>query len=489
MIFHVLSVLFQQRIRYRRFLVVLGAVGLLLLGDNKALAYQTGQDWSKPIDITQPSNRDWHLFGTVLCDKYQNTHLFWVDSTPDGAAIYYRNDANGEWSSPIDVIAVPYPNIVGLREAIDPKRDVVHLFWVDQWLGGQLFHAQAPLAQAGNPRAWSTPTVMPDVTGGNTFQIDSKGVMHFVYSVADGSGMANTLYYMRSDDGQNWSMPVEIVTLSSPLPSSLALSMALDEAGRIHIAVGNRSLEYGKFSEAGYLKSSDGGKTWGPYKVIETGGTTFQGVAVPAVFAFGKDEVHLTWADPRRLHQWSYDGGDTWSNPIEIMDLGAAFGGNNQLVKDAAGGLYVVSAEANGVYVAQWDGVKWGTPQRVEDRDIDPHGQNMTVCQGNQLHVAYYDRTGDETVWYSSRQIDAPPIARRPIPAPEVVAPAVLPSTAVTVTEAGTSQLGITAPGVGTEPPAPEASPVLVVFMFIAPALIVVGCVVGLHLLRIRYAA
>jgi hypothetical protein len=120
------------------------------------------------------------------------------------------------------------------------------------------------------------------------------------------------------------------------------------------------------------------------------------------------------------MHQWSMDGGETWSAATEILPLGAAFGGQNQLVKDSAGTLHVILATGSGVYSVAGDGAQWGPPEPIDTRPIDPHGQTITTCQGNHVNVAYYDRVGGERVWYSSRQVNAPHIARKPMPTLEL---------------------------------------------------------------------
>jgi hypothetical protein len=76
----------------------------------------------------------------------------------------------------------------------------------------------------------------------------------------------------------------------------------------------------------------------------------------------------------------------------------------------------VVTGVADGVFSASWDGEKWGTPEQIDTRYIDPHGQSIMACQGNQLHVAFYDRTGDNKTWYSTRLVNAPHIDRKPMP-------------------------------------------------------------------------
>lgn len=173
-----------------------------------------------------------------------------------------------------------------------------------------------------------------------------------------------------------------------------------------------RSQDYGIYSEVGYLQSPDLGQTWLSYRQIAINGTSFQGVSTLRPYTFGADEIHLTWHDPRRMHQWSSDGGKTWSTPVEIMPLGAAFGGPNELAKDSAGNLHAILATGGGVWSGIWSGNAWRNFQPIDNRAIDPHGQHLVVCQGNQLHAVYYDRTGPNKVWYSTKTVVAPHIAR-----------------------------------------------------------------------------
>lgn len=101
-----------------------------------------------------------------------------------------------------------------------------------------------------------------------------------------------------------------------------------------------------------------------------------------------------------------------------IMPLGAAFGGFNQLAWDNAGNLHVVSAEGSGVFHAIWGGSAWNVQETIEARHLDPHQQQLEVCEGNRLHVVYADRLGGNEIWYSSRKIDATHLASLTIPTP-----------------------------------------------------------------------
>ena len=399
-----------------RTLLAFAAILGVLLAANSSSA-QSSSQWSLPIDITQPSGSSQGSWGLLLCDQYQNTHIFWSGSLPDGDTLYYRNNINGGWSSPVDVVMIPDQYILRTAGAISNKTDTIHLVWTEAEQTGGLYYSSAPLQSASDPRAWSTPRKLADNTRAGSIVIDSTGVIHLAYGITDKGGQQPAVEYTRSeDDGLTWSEPVTAYATATSVPVQIGGVLAVDESGHIHVGITTRSIEYGIYSEVGYIRSLDGGKTWGPYFKVTNTGTTFQGVSGLVPYAFGKNEVHLTWHDPRRMHMWSNDGGQTWSAPEEIMPLGAAFGGPNKLVKDSAGILHAILAAFGGVYSVSWDGTQWGPPELIDDRGIDPHNQDMVVCQGNELHVTYDDRNDQKKVWYSTRTVNAPHIDPKPFP-------------------------------------------------------------------------
>lgn len=427
----------RGNVKYKYLFAVCLTLGALLCGSSVGRAQNGVTEWSKPIDITQPSSSEGGSYGVLVCDQYQNVHLWWANSKDDGAAIFYRNDIGNDWSAPLDVLAVPYATIAELYATISESDDVVHLIWQDAFIRGDVYYSQVSLPNAADPRAWLPPLLLLTGVDLARIQTDAAGLVHILYSTPSNEGMLNEAYYIKSTDGgQTWSDPILVIRMLSQLPCNIRPEMAIDRAGRVHVGITLRSLEYGLYSEVGYLSSSDGGQTWSEYRKIKETISNGAGVAGIRPYAFGEDEIHLTWHDPRRMHQWSFDGGKTWTDPIEIMPLGAAFGGPNQVVKDSAGMLHVVTAMTSGVFSAIWDGRSWKPPSRIEDRILDPHHQNMIVCQGNQLHVVYDDRLGENTVWYARRQVDAPHIEREPIPGPQPTpAPAIDVSTESTPTE------------------------------------------------------
>jgi hypothetical protein len=405
-------------VRIKSLVVALVGLGILLPVSRIVHGQQAGNDWSTPIDITQGSTSNWRAFGVLLCDPYQNVHLFWADMPEQGtAAIFYRNDIADSWSVPVDVVSVSYRDVFELTGAISAINNTVHLLWVNTAASGDLYYSRAPLQRVSEPRAWSTPAILDQQVYNTGISIDAAGIVHVVYAGSNETGFQNDVHYIQSaDDGITWSDAVLVFSKTTIVPSSIRSQMAIDDSGRIHVGVTVRSQDYGAQSEVGYLRSLDSGQTWSTYHKIDETGTTFQGVAWIAPYAFGDNEIHLTWHNPARMHQWSTDGGVTWKGRAEIMHLGAAFGGANHLAQDSAGTIHVATAVGDGVFSAEWRGSDWSSPQRIDHRPIDLHYQNIVVCQGNQLHITYYDTLGDRTVWYATRQVDAPHIERRRLP-------------------------------------------------------------------------
>ena len=270
------------------------------------------------------------------------------------------------WSAPVDVLAMPERVAIRLDGAISDKTDTLHLIWINAYINGELRYSQAPLARADDPWAWSVPITLASQisnannTGNATIAVDPAGTVHIVYGTYDETGTQLSVQHIKSiDDGQTWSAPIMVYSSSASVPSDIGAWLAIDGRGRLHVAITTRTQEYGLASELGYIRSSDGGQTWSEYRKISDTSTSFQGLSTLAVYAFGDNEIHLTWHDPRRLHQWSTDGGQTWRDPVRMIDLGAAFGGPNALAKDSAGILHAVAATGGGVFSTGFDGLQW----------------------------------------------------------------------------------------------------------------------------------
>ena len=451
---------------------------------------QASQVWSNPVDITGGIGSNVRSFDAIVCDPYQNAHIFWADQSEDGAAIFYRNDFSGTWSFPVDVLLVDDASIYYLKTAVSPQHDTIHLTWVNFIFNATMYYSSAPLAQASNPDAWRAPVVIEEGVTNSDISVDPGGRLHLVYSVSDETGINNEVHHIVSeDDGMSWSEPDLVYARTFSQPSSIQVWQDIDKKGRIHLGLTLRSQEYGAVSEVGYTRSLDDGVTWDEYQVVQKQGTTFQGVAWIEPFSFGENEVHLTWHDPRRMHIYSRDGGETWSQPEEIMPLGGAFGGPNELTQDGSGTVHVVTAVSNGVFTAEWKNERWSAPQQIDARNIDPHGQHIAACGGNRLHIVYYDRVGDETVWYATRELRARAIRREPIPTPTLDPAALITPTIGAPEPTPTSEIDLLRATLSAAPPPDNISPSKTMSLMLSgvwPAAILIAALLVLALARMR---
>ncbi len=395
---------------------VVAVIALLLVCVGTADAQSGQASWSEPVDLAVGTGEGTDTFAILIVDRWQNTHLLWGKQHASGSAIYYSNDVGGVWRQPIDVLSMPDQVAIRLSCCLTPD-DVLHLVWQNLYIGGDTYYSSVSILAAADPRAWSERKLVLENAGGQ-LSCDANGDLYLLYGTSLDEGLGLELNLVTSaDGGETWTDPSVVHSTRVPSPSGISGLAAIDPAGILHVGVTIRSSEYGAYSEIGYTRSTDMGTSWSRYQLVDNQGTTFQGVYGLAPYVIG-DRVHLTWHDPRRMHMWSEDGGQSWTTPVEIMSLGAGFAGPIQLVEDATGKLHTAMTTGAGVYECTFDGARWGGCQAVDTRPLDPHFATLVLSQGNLLQVAYHDRLGDGTVWYASRLIDAPVIPRDEVPQP-----------------------------------------------------------------------
>jgi hypothetical protein len=460
----------------------------LTLSTMTATAQGGTSAWITPLNFSESPETD-SGYPIILCDTGQNLHVFWIEKSDTDAYIYYRTDAGGSLSPPFDVVRAGSNASTRLSAVIDTN-NVMHLTWITNVGNGDFYYATAPLDQISNAQAWSEPIVLVPAVSSGGLTIDNRGRIYASYTQTDNDALVHAGYYMYSDDnGATWSTPVEFFEANTPVPTLTTVSVKADDQGRLHATWRERSYEYGAHSRVGYMRSTDDGVTWS--KLVLAEANTPPGVDRAEVYLMGDDEVHLTWFEPDRMHQWSKDGGATWSRPNLIINLGWGFGGSNELVKDSAGIIHDISGVSEGVYHTSWVGNNWVYPEIIAKVDNDPHEQKVVVCRGNELHVVYSDRVGEHEIWYSTKRVAGPAIARGPVPTPIVavaaraVAPVVETATPIAAQEVADISTGAqesNAP-LNTAPPS-NTSTMLVLAIAILPVLALIAGVFALKFRR-----
>ena len=131
--------------------------------------------------------------------------------------------------------------------------------------------------------------------------------------------------------------------------------------GRLHLAAEQRSLPPANLAQGMiYQHSDDDGRSWSAARVLENGGQP------PAIWASlepaGDRALHLVWASGSSdrtfiWHQTSIDGGDTWSEAVQVNSL--PVGELPAATVDPAGQPHVVGLDNGRLQHWSWNGTEW----------------------------------------------------------------------------------------------------------------------------------
>jgi len=350
----------------------------------------------------------------IVADHAGGVHVFWPQRAAGDAdkALYYaQNDGTG-WSIN-DVIV---GDIGEVAVAMD-SYDILHLVWTE---GRSVRYSYASTALAPSARGWAQPTIIGDGPAYTPdLLFDPSGILHLAYSyIADISAVC---YVRSTDGGQSWSRPMLFETPRSDAATDRP-QMALGEDGTLHMVWGlvPTSNYYGGLGVY-YARSTDAGQSWSdPVRIDEDSLRVLgKGAWLASVAVIGSTEVHVVWdahtEAGKRYHQWSRDGGVTWSGAEPVWHSFISQTGPNPMMVDSAGTLYLFSLGApdwgqrQGLYFSRWNGANWEDLQLANLSSDGPHFVRVAVTQGNKLHVAWQARAAEpQEIWYASAGTAAP---------------------------------------------------------------------------------
>jgi hypothetical protein len=356
-----------------------------------------------------------------------DVHLFFVYRAPGGTAgqppraLMYARLHGSRWSEPVEILATPKGGSLNFPAATSDGRGLLHVLWQGTPLN-RISYSCAAVAEAASPNRWSTPRPLSEgeaFKGGLRSDIVTApdDSLHVLYASQGGN-----VYYRRSTDaGNRWSDPVRVSEVGASEASDYP-RMAVDESGRLHATWTQFRLPNGwPPTGAFYSQSVDAGQTWS--SPLQVAGENYGTVNVVSV---GADRVHLVWnavvSIGDRLHQWSSDGGNSWSVVRRITrEPKGGFTGYPAMAVDAAGTLHLATGldgavgKPGGIYYLAWRGRCWTDPSLISNAAVGKtvvDSPSMAVSGGNHLHVVYVDDS--QRIWYTSRITAAPSVAPRP---------------------------------------------------------------------------
>ncbi len=267
---------------------------------------------------------------------------------------------------------------------------------------------------------------------------DARGHAYLVYIAMDDLAFGSPTtrhgeFVVRSvDGGRTWGAPV---ALSEHPPTEGGAfdhipHVCADAAGNVYV-LWTRNLDEGG-DEIYLSRSSDGGETWSPERLIGDGGTVLNALATgdgtihAVVVAFDPEEPRPSWERGWQVTLVSsHDHGQTWSEPLPVTRPGPSrnphpdlpVGGGHAFPR--AFGFPVLAFDPRGdgrhylvwgdyregdrdvFCVASGDGGRtWGEPVRVNDDPVGNGADQLTQHAAvdpvtGDLYVQFYDRRAD----------------------------------------------------------------------------------------------
>lgn len=438
------------------------------------LAQQAGSDWSTPILLFEEDGAIYDP--NVIADQSGGLHVFWrfrsanMDENPYDL-LYYTTLQENQWTFPLDVMASG--SINGPSAAADPN-GFLHLAWQDK--ANRLFYSEAVIDSELTAHDWQAPDLLANGSIHSQLVSDEDGNLHFVYADVDGAGV---FYRQSTDGGSSWDAPMKVAPTSGNNTIGNYARIAVGDDGTLHVVWTEFRMPMAwPPSGTFYTRSTDGGETWDSITKMADEGNNQIGVAA------GPDgTVHVVWNGMAgvhgRYHRWSNDNGRSWTATEKLDTAGIAGStGVPPMAVDSAGTLHLLVTDAGCLLYLTWQPDAW-TPatcisQRATGASDFIEEPDMTISQGNKLHVVFWD--GRERLWYMTRETAAAGEPVQPFPAPPPTAtPPPTPTPDVTATPDYDFANGSADEARSSE----EANPAIPIFLSILPTIAVVGIAIA----------
>lgn len=467
------------------------ATAWLLLSTSKSVAQQATTRWEQPVVLfdassaASPVDPRILFYPFIVVDTNEHIKILWTTALNNSDnslelfnALYCIDGDGSDWSSPVDVITDPNGARVDWPQHVVDMYGRLSVVWVGS--NARLYLSRTPAAEACDARSWETVLIpASDQVLYGAIDLDAENILHVAYAAR-----GRDIFYMRSyDDGTSWTDPVPVSRVT-PDRATAFPNIKVDPLGRIHIVWEEAMLPQG-VPGVGlfYSYSEDGGQTWSDPAIFSQAEGEY---TQPSLAVLEDNSVHRFWngrASTRgRYHQWSKDGGKTWSATIEFIpkDMGGGQTGFPRHAIDSSGRLHLVSG-TEAVTYRIWSKDQWD----AAPRNIMPYLEypNIVIARGHVLHVVASDF---QRIWYIRGITDAPEIAPdfTVLPArPQEASPTITTPRATPTAEAGAP--ATTLPPELASPPS-QVNSLTPILLSSGLAFLVVAAVVAMALGRRR---
>jgi hypothetical protein len=310
-------------------------------------------------------------------------HAFYSQPVPANssawAIVYSKWTFESGWTAPSDIILPPMGMYALVKGAHLDGSGMVHLviFGGDDF-NANIYHSSAPVAYAGQARAWSQPKLVGRAAEVRMAALagDRADNLFAVYSGSPGGGRG--LYAVISGDGgATWSEPDPVFLTNdiSMFPYGVQVSVTAGQPVHVTWSVNNlsgvgQSIMYAQYepTRAQWSTPVELAKAGEPDARLED--RVIFRLSWPAVIQQGNQliAIYIACEPCERRMRLSTDSGRTWSPAVQPMPPTRGEYGAVQFIEDITGNLHMFlgdRARGLNMWHSVWDGVQWQTPESV----------------------------------------------------------------------------------------------------------------------------
>ncbi|MEZ4593086.1 MAG: exo-alpha-sialidase [Chloroflexota bacterium] len=466
--------------------------------------------WSQPLPVATTTVQ--MLQPNLVVGGDDRLHVFWSQSenpvitgriasplSLPGSEIFYSRQDAGSWSAPRPILRSPSGSQADFLAVASDRAGSLFVAWAGNQPNG-IYFSRALAERAASVSEWIEPLLLPaprDAATWPSMVSDGGGGIFVAYTIP--LNEARGIYLTRSTDyGDSWSDAVMVfdgATAEWDLIGPASLARTTD--GTLHLLWTRRAQVPATQAVAlAYARSDDNGATWTEPEIV-----TQEPLLRSAVLGVRERLVHRIWTGlldnrPVLWHQFSEDGGLTWSSAGRVVDP-AFVPGPTTLIADQGGNpLMLQLAEGTaGQLVLQewvWRTDRWleGERRVLQETAVNADTISAVAAPNGQIAVMYGTLLSEEgvvsdTLIYTNRQWEVPEAALTQVPLPTLTPTPQLLPTNTAVPQASSTPTATLSPVLDT-PPLSSGSGGIIVGAAVALLLVVTIFVIGWRAIRTR---
>lgn len=399
--------------------------------------------WSQPVAVATSEVQI--LQPIVVSAADGRMHAFWSQSENPAASgrivnpyeipgnqIFYSRYEAGSWAAPRPVLTSPNGAQADFPSVDANEGGSLFATWAGSQPNG-IYFSRSAADRAASVTEWTVPQFLPapreSATWPTLLSGDANSV-YVAYTIPLNAGRG--IYLTRSNDnGDSWSEPIavfdgEAADWELVGPAQLARS----EDGTLHLLWTRwTQLPDSQAAALAYARSGDNGQTWSEPEIVAD-----ELILSSGILAVQERSVHRVWnglLDGRPIvwHQFSEDGGITWSERGRVVDP-ALIPGPTTLIADLNDTpliLQLAENNANQLVLQEWSWTtdRWTANEQRLLQDTAVNADAITAVAGPDGQIAVLfgslfttGATVHDGIVYTNRQAELPAsaVTRTPLP-------------------------------------------------------------------------